>query len=179
MAESLLRSTSSSLPPLPSALRQFTQDLEHLGTDQLGELWLSRLKELRERCSVLRKDNDSFVSSLHPDVALVHRQAGPGGAHLLALKSILDDMGWHDDTLMDYLESGFPMAGDLPLSHLWFEQQSKSSELSIGDLIRASPAEREALSLAQRKCPHCVGSWVSVFPHPLLHVQRVISRVLV
>lgn len=118
VAESLLRSTSSGLPPLPSALNHFTQDLDLLGAEKLGDLWLSRLQELRELCSSLRADNDSLIASLHPDVALVHRQAGPGGAHLLALRRILEDMGWHDDTLMSYLESGFPMAGDLPISHL-------------------------------------------------------------
>ncbi|CAE8624249.1 unnamed protein product, partial [Polarella glacialis] len=112
------RATSSSLLSLPSAIRQFTQDLSRLGPKKLEDLWLSRLQDLREVCSRLRPANDKLLSSLHPDVALVRRQAGPGGAHLVALKHTLEDMGWHDDTLMSYLEAGFPIAGDLPISHL-------------------------------------------------------------
>ena len=74
-------------------------------------------------------------STLHPDVQRIHRSAGPGGAHLLALQELLTACHWPDDQLLTHLAGGFPMAGDLPVAHLWEPGESKQATTSLAALL--------------------------------------------
>ena len=51
---------------------------------------------------------------------------------------MLDLIDHIDLKLPGDLLSGFPMAGDLPVSHLWSEENSKTAEFSVASLLQTT-----------------------------------------
>ena len=125
------------MPPPPRICGEFKDDLGTLGTDGISSKWLSRLQRLQAVSSSLRHTNEVLMESLHPQVAAVHRKASLEGAHVEALLAALLWTDHPDHNLSDDLKHGFPLAGRLPLSHLWPDLEQAVSPMDPDDIAEA------------------------------------------
>ena len=121
--------------PTPTASsRSFLQLLADKGIDGVKAQWQERLAHLETLASELRPANDDFLNNLPPEVAQVHRQTSESGANLAALFEILDTIKHPDTGLRRECSYGFPLAGTLPISHLWPDLAETQPKLTLAEL---------------------------------------------
>ena len=93
---------------------------------------------------------EDLAKELEPKEELIHSKLS-GGAEvilrrtkLLLMKKLLLEIGWPDTELVDDMIAGMPVAGEIPLSHVFAAQDSKATS-SISKLMQSCKRERRKL----------------------------------
>lgn len=145
------RAQTSALPTPASSSRPFLDLLEEVGPQGVAAQWKDRLDRLETIASELRASNEELLATLPENIAQVHRRTSDTGAHLTALFEMLDIIGHPDSNLRRECSQGFPLAGVLPISHLWPELPETQPTLTVEELTQMVRDLKQRLPRQSRK----------------------------
>ena len=113
------------------------------GLHSVSTLRSERLQWLRRRARELRPATEELLATLPPSTQAVLRAASSSGVHICLLRECLALIGWHDQSVIGALITGFPLVGHVPSDTLTPVATVRSITRSSADLLRDGPTLRQ------------------------------------
>ena len=124
---------------LPDQIRRNLFRMLTEGPVAISKLRLQGLQDVNARLKLLQKEEAVLRAKMDPDVESVTR-----GKAILLFKSLLEETGFPDLSVVQMLEEGVPLVGDEPVSPL-FSKRPKPKAFDAQELEAQAPFRRQVL----------------------------------